>query len=226
MPDIIAASSSPEVLDYLLRRRSVPVKMLRGPGPDEEQIQTILRAASRVPDHGKLHPWHFIVFSGSAREQAGKILRRIWRDQEPEADPAKLELEEGRFMRAPVVIAVVCRLRPGKAPAWEQTLSAGAACQTLCLAANALGFGTNWLTEWYAYSRAFYREISLDERDRIAGFMYIGMPAQQPSERERPDTGALTTFWKPGAALKRGDSYDRADGESSVWGADVFDSPT
>lgn len=201
------ADPSPDTLDYLLRRRSVPLKELAGPGPDPAQIGTILRAASRVPDHGRLFPWHFIVFTGDARMQAGELLRRAWLIEEPDASPAKLDLEAERFLRAPTVIAVISRIREGKHPAWEQILSAGAACHSLCLAANALGFGANWLTEWYSYSAAFREALGLDGRDNVAGFIYIGTPLQTPAERDRPDTGAITTFWAPGTTLNKGESY-------------------
>lgn len=207
--NIIAAKKSPEMLEYLLHRRSVSIKQLSEPGPDEEQLQTILRAAARVPDHGKLFPWYFMVLEGDARKDAGKILGKAWKAREPEAAPAKIELEEERFMRAPLVIAVISRARKGKHPLWEQLLSAGAACHNLCLAAHALGFGSNWVTEWYAYDETVKKELGLDARDHVAGFIYIGTPQDQPEERDRPDLNIITTHWKPGAALNKGDEYDR-----------------
>jgi nitroreductase len=208
MPDkIIAAKPQAEVLDYLLHRRSVSVKHLGAPGPDPEQVNIILKAAARVPDHGRMNPWYFVVFSGEARIQAGEILKKAWLAEEMDAAPAKLELEAERFLRAPVVVAVISRVREGKHPLWEQVLSAGAACQNLCLAANAMGFGTNWVTEWYAYSNIFRNELRLDERDHIAGFIYIGTPAEQPEERERPEMAQITTIWTPGVALNKGDGY-------------------
>ncbi len=214
---VLAGRASAEVLDYVLRRRSTPVRILGLPGPDEGQIRTMLKAAARVPDHGKLFPWRFVVFTGAAREQVGDILRRAWAAREPEASPAKLDLEAQRFMRAPVVVGVVSRLRAGKANVWEQTLSAGAVCQTLCLAANAMGFGTNWLTEWYAYSSVFREGIGLEDRERVAGFIYIGTPKETPEERERPDLEVLTRFWSPGTLRQSTDSYDRAEGSAPVW---------
>ncbi|HRC26650.1 MAG TPA: nitroreductase [Alphaproteobacteria bacterium] len=215
--EVLAGRASPQVLDYLLRRRSTPVRILGLPGPDEGQIRTMLMAAARVPDHGKLFPWRFVVFVGAAREQAGDILRRGWVAREPGASPAKLDLEAQRFLRAPVVVGVISRLRAGKANVWEQTLSAGAVCQTLCLAANAMGFGTNWLTEWYAYSPVFREGIGLEDRERVAGFIYIGTPKEMPEERQRPDVEALTRFWAPGALRQPTDSYDRAEGSVPVW---------
>lgn len=208
MPDnVIAAKPDAHVMDYLLRRRSVSIKHLTAPGPNEEELQAILRAAARVPDHGRLFPWHFIVFRGDARAQAGEILKKAWLAGESDAAPAKLELEGGRFMRAPLVVAVVSRMREGKHPLWEQVLSAGAACQNLCLAANAMGFGANWVTEWYAYNNTFRSEIGLDARDHIAGFIYIGTTTEQPEERERPDLAQIVTDWRPGVNLNNGLQY-------------------
>jgi nitroreductase len=177
---------------------------MAGPGPDKVQIETILRAAARVPDHGKMFPWHFIVFEGAARAQVGELLAKAWQAENPEqTEPAKLELEAARFTRAPLVIGVISRMREGKHPLWEQILSAGAACQNLCLAANGLGFGTNWLTEWYSYSPAFKAALGLDARDHVAGFIYIGTATAMPEERDRPDMAAITTHWAPGVPLNR-----------------------
>jgi len=223
MTDIIAAKPSPEMLDYLLRRRSVPVTTMTGPGPDDGQIKTILQAASRVPDHGKLFPWYFIVLRGEARAQAGEILERAWKKQESEAAPAKLELERDRFMRAPAVIAVVSRIRESKNPVWEQILSAGALCQNLCLAANAMGFGSNWLTEWYAFDDTVRAGFGLDARDHFAGFIYIGTPKEPPKERDRPDLAELTTFWEPGKPAQKGEKYGQKDKGFPETGFDFSD---
>lgn len=202
-----AAVKSDETLGYLLSRRSVSLSKMTEPGPDAGQIETILKAAARVPDHGKLFPWHFIVFAGESRKKAGKLLKQAWQAENPDAAPAKLELEAERFLKAPVVIAVVSRFREGKHPLWEQILSAGASCQNLCLAANALGFGTNWVTQWYGYSDAFRKALGLDGRDHFAGFIYIGTPAEPPEERDRPDLAEIVTYWEPGAELKKGENY-------------------
>lgn len=211
MTTLIAGKKSSELLDYLARRRSVGLKDMTTPGPTDEQIKTILAAATRVPDHGKLFPWHFIVFRGNARTQMGALLKQARLKKEPDAPAEVLTQEENRFLRAPVVIAVISRIRPGKHPRWEQILSAGAACQNLCLAANALGFGTNWLTEWCAFDPNVHQELGLDDRDRIAGFIYIGTPANTPEDRPRPDPVALTTWWDGNKALNRGDLYDKSE---------------
>ena len=208
--NLVFAKKSPEMLDYLLHRRSVSAKTLRDPGPDRAQIDTILKAAARVPDHGKMFPWYFIVFEGDARRKAGEIFRTAWEKRDPAAEPAKLDLEAEKFLRAPTVIALVSRIRPGKHPAWEQILSAGAAAQNLILAANSLGFGVNWLSEWIAFDGHVKAGLGLDARDNIAGFFYIGTPSEAPQERDRPDLANLVTYWNGNAPVK-GDQYGHPD---------------
>jgi nitroreductase len=184
-------------LDLLARRRSVKPDKLIEPGPDADQLDRILTIAARVPDHKKLAPWRFIVFAGDARGAFGDIMAAACEAEEIEPPSRlRLEAERGRFLRAPLVVAVVSRIVPHRsAPEWEQTLSAGAACYNLCLAANAMGFGTNWVTEWIAYSPAIRTALALAENERIAGFIYIGTAAQAPEERERPALADIVSRW-------------------------------
>ena len=140
------------LLDFFKNRRSTKITAFTNHGPTPEELHDILTVATRVPDHGKYCPWYFIVFAGDARRNAGALLRAAYASENPDAASAKLDLESERFMRAPVVVAVVSKIKEGKNPQWEQILSSGAVCYNLCLAANAYGYGTNWLTEWYAYS--------------------------------------------------------------------------
>lgn len=204
---MIAGQKSDAVLDYLLRRRSVKADELAAPGPDKAQLQTILTAAARVPDHGKLVPWYFIVFEGEDREKAGKMLREIYAKNNAEVREDKLEAEAKRFLRAPVVIGVISRVRKGKLPIWEQILSAGAACQNLVLAANASGFAAHWVTEWHSFDPEAKRALGLDERDHVAGFIHIGTASAVPEERERPDLNLIVSRYSE--ARKKGDEYDR-----------------
>ena len=184
---------APRTIDLLLSRRSGSAKAMTGPGPDAEQLQTILRAAARVPDHGKLFPWRFIVFEGAARERFGEMLVQCLKEAET-VTPERAAQEAGRFLRAPVVVGVVSRVRQGIAiPEWEQQLSAGAVCQTMLIAAHALGFVANWLTEWCAYHPLVQEKLGLKPGERIAGFIYIGKSAVELEERARPDTEKIVT---------------------------------
>lgn len=197
------------MIDKLLTRRSTPLKNMGDKGPDKNQIEQILQAAVRVPDHNKLAPWWFVVFEGENRKKFGGILKQAYLLEDPEASPAKLELESERLFRAPVVIAVISRLKEGKAPQWEQMLSAGACCYNLCLAANALGFGTNWLTEWYSFNPIVHKALGMDERDNIAGFIYIGEQAEKPEERDRPSLPDIVNHWSDDFLPRKGDWYGR-----------------
>ena len=198
------------MLNFLETRRSTPIKSLGPPGPSSIQIEQILGAATRVPDHNKLAPWWFVVFEGEARREFGEVLRRAYLLEDKEAAPAKLDLEAERFLRAPVVIAVISRIKEGKAPQWEQILSAGAASYNLCLAANAMGFGSNWLTEWTAFNPMVRDALGCDERDNIAGFVYIGTQSEKPEDRERPALPDIVNRWIDGYSPAKGDQYGKA----------------
>jgi len=179
-------------LDLLLTRRSGSAKTMTGPGPTPGQLADILRCATRVPDHGKLFPWRFIVFEGDARGRAGDILADVTRAEG--AQERQVEEERGRFLRAPVVVGVISTTREMiKIPVWEQELSAGAVCQTMLIAATAMGFVANWLTEWYAFHPMVKDKLGLKPGERIAGFIYIGHPAAPLEERPRPDMDAIVS---------------------------------
>jgi Nitroreductase family len=136
------ASTMPDALELLTTRRSFKAVELAGPPPSATEIDTLLTVASRVPDHGKLAPWRFIVFEGEAGRSAGEAIAAAFRAKYPDARPEHIEAERERLMRAPLVIAVVSRATPHvKIPEWEQVLSAGAAAMSLVLAAHALGYG-------------------------------------------------------------------------------------
>ena len=185
-------------LALLSTRRSVKPDLLRSPGPTPEELQTILTLAARVPDHKKLAPWRFLVFEGEARARMGEVFATACAEEDATPPSSvRLDSERQRFLRAPIVVGVVSRVvaTPG-APEWEQILSAGAACFNLCLAANALGYGTSWITEWVAYSPKVRAALRLAENERIAGFVYIGTPATRPPDRERPTLADLVTRWE------------------------------
>ena len=187
---------APATIDLLLSRRSGSAKAMTGPGPTREQLLTILKAGARVPDHGKLAPWRYIVFDGEARAHFGEVLVEALKEQEPTASEERIALERVRFMRAPVVIGVVSRVREAiPIPEWEQVLSAGASCMTMVIAAHSLGFVANWITEWCAYHPRVRERLGLKSGERIAGFIYIGHAALPLEERARPRLNDLLTFW-------------------------------
>ena len=188
-----------DALTLLRTRRSVPAVALREPGPSADELELMLTIATRVPDHGKLAPWRFILFEGEARLAASEALGRLYAEKHSQADPAKLEAERRVLARAPLVIAVVSRAGPHpKIPEYEQTLSAGAVCMNLLTAAHALGYAAQWLTGWYAYDEDALRLFGVAPQERVAGFVHIGTPAEAPADRPRPDLASLVTRWQPG----------------------------
>ncbi len=206
--EVLTGKPNHDVLDYLLRRRSAKADELMEPGPSGMQVEQLLSAALRVPDHGKMCPWYSLVFSGDTRAQAGEVLAQAYLKSHPNTHADKLALERGRFLRAPLVIALVSRVRKGKKPVWEQILSGGAAGMNLSLAAHALGFGVQWMSEWYAFDPYVRAEFGLDERDNVIGFFYIGTVDGVQPERDRPDLSEVVTHWQPGASVNKGDCYD------------------
>lgn len=177
----------PEALDLLKSRRSIRPIDLDGPAPAPAEIETLLTIASRVPDHGKLVPWRFILFEGDARLAAGEVIAAAFKADHPDAKPEEVEYEGQRLAQAPLVIAVVSRAGPHvKIPEWEQVLSAGAAAMNLVTAVHALGYGAKWITEWYAYDRRVLDGLGLAPGERVAGFVHIGRPVPGALLQDRP----------------------------------------
>lgn len=189
-------NSHPAALEQISQRRSVKAMDLQAPGPDQQQVEQLLAAAARVPDHGKLGPWRFLCFQDDARQAFGEHLAQRLRELKPEAPTVAIEAERGRFCRAPLVVAVIsCVQAHPKIPEWEQLLSAGAACQNLLVAANLMGFAAQWLTEWYAYDKGIDAKLGLNPGERVAGFVYIGSATTKPNERQRPDLHQRIQHW-------------------------------
>lgn len=184
------------VLDFLLARKSAPIPELKEPAPSDAEIGTILTAASRVPDHGKLAPWRFILYRGEARHRVGALLAARAGEREGPLTDARRQQELERFSRAPLVIGVVSVPRDNpKIPQWEMFLSGGAAAMNLVLAANALGYGTNWITNWYSDDEEGRRILGLAPDERVVGFVHIGTFAGEAFERPRPDVSTLYADW-------------------------------
>lgn len=183
--------TSPEALTFLLTRRSRPAKLLSAPGPDRAELLRLLTAGARVPDHGKLEPWRFVVLSGAGIARFAEAIRA--RAAEAGQDPEKGALA---FEQAPLAVAVVASPKPSdKIPEIEQTLSAGAAALGLLNAALAAGWGASWMTGWAAYDRPLLEgELGLSPGEWIAGFVYIGSCLNPPPDRPRPDVEAITTW--------------------------------
>lgn len=178
----------------LRRHHSTPSRLLAEPGPDAAQLRSLLECAVQVPDHGKLVPWRFLAIQGPTRQQLGDLLAERSFARNPEAKSAAIEKDRQRFSYAPLVITVIARLTPGhKVPEQEQLLSGGAVCLLLLQAADALGFGAQWLTGWAAYDPVIMDRLGLGQNERILGFIHIGTAREAGTERERPDARQLLT---------------------------------
>lgn len=190
-----------DTLTLLKTRRSIPSSNIVEPGPTDAQIEDLITIAARVPDHGKLAPWRFILFRGEARAAASEATAALLARKRPDADPRMLDFERTRFTRSPLVVAVVSRAAPHvKIPEWEQLMSAGAAAMNLVVAANAMGFVAQWLTEWVTYDEDARAILGLKPEERLVGLVYIGTPNTAPFERPRPALADIATDWAPPTA--------------------------
>ena len=178
-------------LARLARRRSAPAQALGAPGPDARQLARLLEVAARTPDHGKLFPWRFVIIEGHAKARLVERLRLLAADQ---PDPAKAANVLSKLASPPVTILVVSRVTEGhKVPVWEQQLSAGAVCMNLEHAADAMGFSTSWITDWYSYDPRALALLGLTVGEKVAGFVHIGTMAEPPLERARPVMSEITS---------------------------------
>jgi nitroreductase len=178
-------------LSFLLSRRSAPAHLLSAPGPDAEELEALLTSASRVPDHGKLVPWRFIVIEGEARERAAEIAVTALVRAVPDVDPAKLAQTRRKYTEPPVTIGLVFRKREHpRIPDWEQWMTVGAVAQNIALGAHALGYSSNLLSFWDAEGQ---KEFGISENEVLAGFIHIGTPTTEFPERERPRLAELVT---------------------------------
>lgn len=185
------------ILSLLHTRRSASAKALGLPGPTPEQLSEILACGARVPDHGKLNPWRFIVFEGAARTAFGDLMKARWRELNPSHGEQTLSFVGGMFLRAPTLVVVVSCAKPHpKIPEFEQLMSSGAVCQNMLLAATALGLGAQWNTDWMAYDPVTTKAMGLSDGEKVVGILYFGTPTEPYEERPRPDVAALTLRWQ------------------------------
>lgn len=187
---------------FFATRRSGKARDMIAPGPDAAQLRRILGAAIRVPDHGKLAPWRFVVVAPDQRDALADLLHRAYSETRPEPGRQELASIEEFARQAPaLVVAISCPDAQSAIPVWEQELSAGAACMNLLAAAHAEGFVGSWLTGWAAYSdtvRAAFAPKGRPE-SKIAGFIFLGTPGRALQERPRPDFDAVVSNWSPDA---------------------------
>lgn len=192
------AHPSPETLRLLALRRSTPVAALGEPGPSATDVDAILRLGMRVPDHRKLEPWRVLVIEGEARVKLGEVFAAARRLRDPDVAEAKLADEMKLPLRAPVILCVISSPNhhdPKKTPVWEQQLSAGALCQNLLVASQAMGWAGVWITEEAAFDGHVQAALGLHGHEQIAGFIYLGTAREKPAERQRPVVNNKVERW-------------------------------
>ena len=181
----------------LLERHSTPAKALTEPAPDDRQLRMILKTALGSPDPGRLHPYRFISIRGDARHKLSEIFGKATLQREPDVDPAYLAKQKDKPLRSPLIVVVVASpIESPKIPEIEQILSAGAAAHNVLLAANALGFGSIWLTGANAYDDYVRGELGIDESEHIVAFIYIGTPTLELPPRPIPEVSTHLTRWE------------------------------
>lgn len=184
--------ASSDTLTLLAERRSSSAQTLAAPGPSAEEVELLLRIGARVPDHGKLSPWRYLVFEPAAKADYAARLKEL---AEAQGDPQRIA-KLAKLTAAPFTVAVISRTDPNAdIPEWEQVLSAGAVCMALLIAAEAMGYGANWITDWYAYDQKALAILGLAPGEKVAGFVHVGATPEPPLERARPDVAKITSYW-------------------------------
>ena len=183
-------------LETLIQRRSTPVLALRQPAPDRTQLQRIVAAATRVPDHGHLVPWRILEIPQAHRASFAKAVQARHREADAGIGEAAIEKDGQRFGGSPMLLVVIARIDAGhKVPVQEQILSGGCVCFALLQGAQALGFTGQWLTGWAAYDEGVARILGLADNECVLGFIHLGSATQETPERKRPDLGDVFQQW-------------------------------
>tara|TARA_Y100001935_G_scaffold30130_1_gene23501 strand:- start:886 stop:1455 length:570 start_codon:yes stop_codon:yes gene_type:complete len=183
--------------NFFSKRRSVLAKKMMPNEIIQSDIDKILAAGIRVPDHGALNPWKIKVIIGEKLKKIDEgIILSEFKKQNPNANQTSLEIESKRLQRASVVFAVISTpVEHPKIPKWEMRLSSGAVCMNLLSCAQSLGYAAQWLTEWYAYNEKMLEYLGGRKNlDRISGFIYVGHKTEQPNERRRPEPEKIITY--------------------------------
>lgn len=189
----LPATPAPAVLRFLALRRSTPAVTLTKPAPSGGELMNLLRIAARAPDHGKLTPWRFVILHGDDKDAFVERLEALAQGRNDTKAVSKLI----KLRTPPLAIAVISSPRGLEIPEWEQVLSAGAVCSNLLNAALAMGYGANWITDWYSYDAEATAILGCGKGERVAAFMLLGTASEAPLERERPDVASLVARWTP-----------------------------
>jgi len=183
--------------NFFSKRRSVVAKKMSPDPINEKDLNSILQAGIRVPDHGALSPWRLKVIQGASLKRIDEeIILSEYIKQKPESNKNSQDIESKRLQRAGAVIAVISTpVNHPSIPLWEMQLSSGAVCMNLLSSAQSKGYAAQWLTEWYAYNKKMLVYLGGKEGvDSISGFIYIGKKVEEPNERKRPDPDKIISY--------------------------------
>ena len=186
-----------DTMQALMSRISVPPKLLGDPAPEGADLDELMAAAVRVPDHGGLRPWRFLVVRGEARAKLGEVFAEALVKRDPAADEAAIEKERNRPLRSPMIVVAYAKVDPNieKIPVVEQIVSTGTAAYNIMLAAQAKGYGAMMLTGANAYDPTVKSALGLEASDAIVAFVYLGTPIKQVSDKRRPDAQDFVSEW-------------------------------
>ena len=187
-----------DTIEALLSRASATV--LVEPAPEGAVLEQVLEAGLRAPDHGHLRPWRFVLIRGAARGAWAEVVLAAMRARDPAVPQPLLDRQRAKLIATPLILAlgVVPQPHP-KVPEIEQMLSAGAAAMNMLNALHALGFGGLWVTGPNAYDPAVVAALGLPDGARLAGFLYVGTPAEPRPPPRRPALDAHLSEWTGGA---------------------------
>lgn len=188
----IPQTPSPEVLEFLWNRRSASAPQLGLPAPSPEEMDLLIKIGFRVPDHGKLGPWRMVRFTPDSK---AALVAKLTALAESRDDRKAVGALQKLSIPPEALLVISSPVVPYKKPLWEQQLSAAAICQNLLIAAGAMGYGANWITDWYSYDDEARAILGLTEGENVAGFVLLGTPSEPPLERERPDVDSRISWW-------------------------------
>lgn len=185
-------------IELITTRRSVVAANMTDPGPNDEDLDTIIAAGVRVPDHGRVGPWRIQVIRKEAQAKLGGLYGKLFKEDNPDAPDDLVEFNRQRPSRSPILLAITFHPDPEryvKVPNSEQILSCGALCQNILNGAHALGYVAQWITEWPAYHAEVKKALGHDPATEIVGFIHIGSATEAPQERKRVGAESVVSEW-------------------------------
>ncbi|MEQ4675267.1 NAD(P)H nitroreductase [Providencia vermicola] len=182
-----------DALTLLLNRRSA--SRLTTPAPQGEELNNILAAGMRAPDHGALRPWHFVIMQDEGIKRFSQLLEKAAIEGNLGAEVE--EKARNAPFRAPLIITVIAKIKEhAKVPQWEQLVAASCTVQAMQMAAVAQGFGGIWRSGSWTEDAVVRAGLGCEENDRIVGFLYLGTPElKAPAKVQTPDMDSFITHF-------------------------------